>query len=980
MSAMTRFTLRSLGANRVRTLVTVAGVALAAALLTAVLTSYTSLENFLYRDEVQRNGLWTAQVRVPDADDALAAAEAEDVTATALLTDVGFVANDERAQKRYGRYLPVIALDGDAEALCAVRPSEGRMPAAADEVMLPEGYRHLLAADAGSAAEGGDPAAAEAPAAGEGAAARPLALGDVVTLDLGQREVSVAGGGSAAPSAAANAFSMGAPTLQDGMRLDSDTALVTADSSVDGSAAEHLVDVQQRSLTVVGFYDHANNATVTSFGTVALTGPDPQAAGTTALYMVVDGVGSADQMEERVEALFPGVPSYLHGDLLRAMGMRSETGIWDTFYAMVCVLAVVIVVACISLIYNAFAISVAERTRQFGLLASIGASQRQIRRAVLLEALVVAAIGVPVGIGLGLGGAALVFAMLGPSISQMLVGSPDFMLCVKPSAVAFAAGLSLVTVLVSAWIPARRASRASAVDALRRAADVRMPRRARRAAAKSSAVHHPWKRRSLSGRVFGLGGQMATINAKRGSARGRTASTSLALAVVLLMTAGSLTTHLSVLVNVTGVQSIDHDIEVNGFSSLSDGAAALDASRAIYERMATVDGVEPRGFSVSEGMPLIVPEAMAGSAFTSDDSHSAGKVASGSYGVNGLVVGLDDDDFAAYAAAAGADAGLFADPQAPRAIAMGSMSANNGESYLYFDTFTRPGTVEAVTGGTYEGAPLLGMGSYNVMQPDGNRDFRLQGIASNDPTGEGVPFDELALTMVPVEVAAVTEECPALYPNAYSPTLVVPASMMEPWGLMGSFSYDQISFRAAFDAEDHEAATEALQDVAGEMEDSLGSVGESYLNVQDRRAAIDNMNALVMVVNVFCLLFTVILTLIALANVFNTITNGLILRRREFAVMKSAGMGNRTFRAMIAAECARYSLRGLIPGLLVSLLVSFALYQAMAVSVKGFAFTIPWGYMGLSVALVAVALLLSVAYGLHRCKANNVVEALRDIA
>ena len=100
MSAMTRFTLRSLGANRVRTLVTVAGVALAAALLTAVLTSYTSLENFLYRDEVQRNGLWTAQVRVPDANDALAAAEAEDVTATALLTDVGFVANDERAQKR----------------------------------------------------------------------------------------------------------------------------------------------------------------------------------------------------------------------------------------------------------------------------------------------------------------------------------------------------------------------------------------------------------------------------------------------------------------------------------------------------------------------------------------------------------------------------------------------------------------------------------------------------------------------------------------------------------------------------------------------------------------------------------------------------------------------------------------------------------------------------------------------------------------
>lgn len=50
------------------------------------------------------------------------------------------------------------------------------------------------------------------------------------------------------------------------------------------------------------------------------------------------------------------------------------------------------------------------------------------------------------------------------------------------------------------------------------------------------------------------------------------------------------------------------------------------------------------------------------------------------------------------------------------------------------------------------------------------------------------------------------------------------------------------------------------------------------------------------VVNVFCLLFAVILALIAMANVFNTVTNSLILRRREFAVMKSVGLSNRQFQ------------------------------------------------------------------------------------
>ena len=58
------------------------------------------------------------------------------------------------------------------------------------------------------------------------------------------------------------------------------------------------------------------------------------------------------------------------------------------------------------------------------------------------------------------------------------------------------------------------------------------------------------------------------------------------------------------------------------------------------------------------------------------------------------------------------------------------------------------------------------------------------------------------------------------------------------------------------------------------------------------------------VVNVFCLLFAVILALIAMANVFNTVTNSLILRRREFAVMKSVGLSNRQFRAMVAEDAS----------------------------------------------------------------------------
>ena len=67
MSATTNFTVKSLRANRVRTLVTIAGVALAAALLTAVLTTFVSLNDFLYRNEAALAGTWMACVEADDS-------------------------------------------------------------------------------------------------------------------------------------------------------------------------------------------------------------------------------------------------------------------------------------------------------------------------------------------------------------------------------------------------------------------------------------------------------------------------------------------------------------------------------------------------------------------------------------------------------------------------------------------------------------------------------------------------------------------------------------------------------------------------------------------------------------------------------------------------------------------------------------------------------------------------------------------------
>ena len=119
---------------------------------------------------------------------------------------------------------------------------------------------------------------------------------------------------------------------------------------------------------------------------------------------------------------------------------------------------VIAVVVGAFVIYNAFSIIVAQRTREMALLRAVGARRRQVRRAVLVEALVVGVAGSAFGMVLGLGVALLLSGFL-----QL----PDSSLAILPTSVASALAVGIVVTLVSALIPAWRASRVPPLAALR---------------------------------------------------------------------------------------------------------------------------------------------------------------------------------------------------------------------------------------------------------------------------------------------------------------------------------------------------------------------------------------------------------------------------------------------------------------------------------------------------------------------------------
>ena len=1008
MNATTNFTVKSLRANKVRTLVTIAGVALAAALLTAVLTTYASLNDFLYRNEAALAGTWMACVEADDSsvlDERITGAQADpQVSGTAIMRDIGFAELTADQQDTQGTYLAIRSIEGDVGDICGIEPSEGRLPESDREIMLFATWNDY----------GG------------------VSLGDTVTFNVGQRVARLAPGEEGSMSAGTMTASWGVQEeaheseITDGTPLNSSMGVLEAD--IDGGIFnEEVTNTEERTYTVVGFYDRPGYALSTAAGMVGVTAGAAAPDAFTDVFLTLNDVTNTQQVEEAAEALFPDEHVVLHTAMLRYMGVSSDSSIWTTFYGLVVVLAAVIVVACVSLIFNAFNISVAERIKQFGLLSSVGASRRQLRRAVVLEGAIVAVIGIPCGLLIGLAGCAVTFAALGPALAQ-LAGSVEipFRVAVNGWVLLVASVLTFVTVLVSVWIPATRASRTNIIDSLRAASGSRVSRRGAARAAKCTAPSSLWKARGAAGRVLGVGGMLARISRKRGTGKGRAASVSLALAIVLLMTAGSLSVFLGTLTDVVtgggepagevgvwaqldtetpqGEGAADGDAQTGDDGTAdSAGAAADDATQpaapttpeavaaannelfarqaevfaGAFHDLSQVDNAQPVGWKMGTGLYAMLPEAMAGEALANAENGMGGKMADGRVGTVGSVAYLDDAAFDDYAKSLGLDPADFRDPAHLRAIVLAQGYGNNGSVYQLLNVLREPGTLEALTAVTYHGEPAAGIG-VGATSGEGNAEaFAFQPYLEGDDDGvEWFPLEEAEVQTVSVEVVALAEEAPAIASaRGEGLQLIVPESMAAYQGF-GSTSPIFYSYFDSADG-DHGALAEELATAGSAYFHDKSPYGLAFYSFNDYIEQRDSNQMIATVVNVFCLLFAVILALIAMANVFNTVTNSLILRRREFAVMKSVGLSNRQFRAMVAEECAAWCIRGLVPGVLLSLLVSFLLWQVISGSMTGLAFTLPWSYVALAAAMTVAAVGASVAYGMHRCRADNVVEALR---
>jgi putative ABC transport system permease protein len=129
---------------------------------------------------------------------------------------------------------------------------------------------------------------------------------------------------------------------------------------------------------------------------------------------------------------------------------------------------------------------------------------------------------------------------------------------------------------------------------------------------------------------------------------------------------------------------------------------------------------------------------------------------------------------------------------------------------------------------------------------------------------------------------------------------------------------------------------------------------------------------------VFAYVFVMMISLIAMANVFNTISTNIKLRRRELAMLRSIGMSDRDFQKMMNFECVFYGMRTLLFGLPIAGILSWAIYKGLFSGGADIGFTFPWGSIGISVFGVFLLVFITMLYAISRIKKENIIDALRD--
>lgn len=348
---------------------------------------------------------------------------------------------------------------------------------------------------------------------------------------------------------------------------------------VDG---EFLTNEGTYTYKIVGIVERSNFESYSASGYTAFTVDVNSDKGNVNLYVMFNkNKKIIKQSEELAKKLnYNGDINY-NSTLLALYGESTYGNVMSSMGGMMVIMLSLVSIGCIIVIYNSFAISVMERKKEFGLLSSIGTTKRQLSHTVFFEALVVGVIGIIFGILGAYIGIGCVILIINNLISDML--EYKLHLVTNPLFIIIPVIFMIIVIGVSAFIPSRRASKVSPIEAIRQNDDIKINKKKIRTS-------------KLINKLFGIEGEIALKNIKRNKKKYRVTIVSLFISIVLFISFSSYMNYtLNTASSVMGEVPYDYQISYFGDDPNND-KEALDK---INEIVKSSDVKEYVSYSVS---------------------------------------------------------------------------------------------------------------------------------------------------------------------------------------------------------------------------------------------------------------------------------------------------------------------------------------------------------------------------------------------
>lgn len=538
MKILNKFTIKNLRLNKKRTIVTIIGIMLSTALICGVAGLVSSFQKTLVNATIATDGNFHAKFNDVSKDKFGYVTENQKIKQYFFTSELGW-AKLEGGQNSNKPYVQIMEYDKTALENFGINLVEGRLPENSNEILISEHIRTNAQVN--------------------------WKVGDKITINVGER------------------------IAEDGVKLGESNPYQTMinyneqGEEIETSMEEKIINGKTKTYTIVGITKRLSYENYSSPGYKIITYKENlrEKENISVLYKKA---GEYEELNKEMSKNLETEDTQLNMDLIRFQGGLGDSAM-AAVISVATVVMVIIIISSVFVIRNSFSISVSERNRQYGMLASIGATSKQIKRNVVFEGIVVGLIAIPLGILLGIVAIVILLQVVNYILGDLLTGM-EFVYSINVLGIVISIAISLITIYLSTLIPAKRAAKISPIESIRGNKDTKIKAKKIRTSI-------------LTKKIFGIGGVIASKNLKRSKKKYRTTVISIVVSIFIFI---SLSSFLSYGMDMTSYYYTDYSYNIYVNYGKSDAISAKEQEK-IYNEIIKIEGVDKYSYTWEASVP-----------------------------------------------------------------------------------------------------------------------------------------------------------------------------------------------------------------------------------------------------------------------------------------------------------------------------------------------------------------------------------------